>query len=204
MTVVVTNENRKIGADSLWVSPRLRGVRLMITVLTASISLAHAQSEGVAKPPPEVKKTVDAFVGHWVLTGTDQEPGSQEPVHFKLAIDCKRASLGAAVSCLIAGRLPGVGPVEAAAVIGYSPDEQQVRWMEISSTGEYHDHKGRWNGDTIEFEPLSYSISGRQATEHLSIRFPSAGQQMLRSVTETSEGKSILEWSGKRRKLNPK
>jgi hypothetical protein len=191
----------KTVTNSVWLSPRLRGLRLITAAMTASISLAHGQSEGAAKPPPEVKKTVDAFVGHWVLTGTDQEPSSEEPVHFKLTIDCRRASLGAAVSCLIAGRLPGVGPVEAAAVIGYSPDEQQVRWMEISSTGEYHDHKGRWNGDTIEFEPLLYSISGRQATEHLSIRFPSVGQQVLRSVTVTSEGKAILEWSGKRTKL---
>ena len=191
----------KIITNSVWFGLKCRGVRLIMAAVAASISLAHAQTERAAKPPPEVKKTVDAFVGHWVLTGTNQEPSSREPVHFKLAIDCRPASLGAAVSCLIAGRLPGVGPVEAAAVIGYSPDEQQVRWMEISSTGEYHDHKGRWNGDTIEFEPLLYSISGRQATEYLSIRFPSAGQQILRSVTETSEGKSILEWSGKRRKL---
>ena len=178
-----------------------RSAWLMLVALVAPIGAAHGQSEGTTAPAPEIKKTVDAFVGHWTLTGTDQEPGSQEPERFGLVIDCKRASLGAAVSCLIAGRLPGVGPVEAAAVIGYSPDEKRVRWMEISSTGEYHDHKGQWNGDAIEFEPLQYSVAGKQATEYLSIRFPSPGQQMLRSVTETVEGKSILEWSGRRRKV---
>ena len=183
--------------------PRRRMEWLAVATLTLAIVPAHGETESTPKPPPEIRKTVDAFVGSWSLTGTDQEPGAQL-VRFDLVIDCKRASLGAAVSCRIAGRLPGVGPVEAAAVIGYSPDEQRVRWMEISSTGEYHDHKGKWNGDAIEFEPLTYSIAGKQATEYLSIRFPSPGVQQLRSVTETADGKSILDWSGKRRKLDSK
>ena len=170
---------------------------VVIPMLAWAIA-AHAQNESAPKAPPEIKKTVDAFVGHWILAATDQEPGSQKPVRFRVTIDCKRASLGAAVRCVIAGRIPGAGKVEAAAVIGYSPDEQRVRWMEISSTGEYHDHKGQWNGDTIEFEPLPYTVSGAAATEYLSIRFPSPSHQMLRSVTETAAGKSIVEWGGPR------
>jgi hypothetical protein len=166
-------------------------------------SEVHGQSKGSAMPP-EVQRTVDAFLGHWVLTGTDTEPSPQVPVHFNLTIACKPAALGAAVSCSFVGRLPGVGRVEAASVIGYSPDEQVVRWMEISSTGEYHDHRGQWKGDVIEFEPLEYSVSGKKATEYLSIGFPSAGNLTLRSVTETGEGKSILECMGKRLKLKSK
>jgi hypothetical protein len=169
-----------------------------VVPMIALAGAAQAQDKGAPNQSPEIRKTVDAFVGHWVLAGTDQEPGSQQPVRFNVVIDCKRASLGAAVSCIIAAKVPGIGPIEAAAVIGYSPDEQRVRWMEISSTGEYHDHRGQWNGDTIEFEPLAYTISGASATEYLSIRFPSSGRQMLKSVTETAEGKSVLEWGGPR------
>jgi len=150
--------------------------------------------------PPDVKRTTDAFLGRWVLTGTDTEPSPQAPARFNLTIDCKPAALGAAVNCSFVGRLPGVGRVEASSVIGYSPDEQVVRWMEISSTGEYHDHRGQWKGDVIEFEPLEFSISGKKATEYLSIGFPSAGKLTLRSVTETGEGKSILECAGTRLK----
>jgi len=160
-------------------------------------SSVHGQSEATATPP-EVKKTVDAFRGYWVLTGTETEPGPQPPRQVKLTIDCKPTALGAAVNYSFSGQLAGVGRLEAASVIGYSPDEKVVRWMEISSTGEYHDHRGRWKGDVIEFEPLEYSIAGRKATEYLSINFPSAGKLSLRSVTETGVGKSILECTRKR------
>jgi len=186
-----------MNADLSWSARRCFKWTVAGAVVLSGV--VEAQAEGPATPPPEIKKTVDAFVGHWVLAGTDQEPGSAMPAHFKVIFDCKRTSLGAAVVCTIAARIPGVGPIEAAAVIGYSPDEQRVRWMEISSTGEYHDHRGEWNGDTIAFEPLAYTISGATATEYLSIRFPSPGHQDLRSVTETTEGKSILEWAGPRK-----
>ena len=173
---------------------------LMITLLP---SIVHPQSSESANTAM-IKKTVDAFVGHWVISGTDMEPGSKAPVKFELTLDCKRTALGAAVVCAFAGKLPNVGPIEAAAVIGYSPDEQLVRWMEISSTGEYHDHKGRWNSDEIEFEPLEYSVSGNKATEYLRIGFPATGNLTLSSVTETSDGKSVLECTGTRAEHKPK
>ena len=183
--------------DAEFIPLKRCGVWLMISISIGLICLARG-GDGQSNRSAMVKKTVDAFVGHWVVTGTETEPSSQAPAHFNLVIDCEPTALGAAVSCHFVGRLPGVGPVEAASVIGYSPDEQVVRWMEISSTGEYHDHRGRWKGDVIEFEPLEYSIAGRKATEYLSINFPSAGKLSLRSVTETGEGKSILECTGKR------
>lgn len=172
-------------------------VILLLTVVRHRALLAQSEKQAT---PTEVKRTVDAFLGHWVLTGTDTEPGAKVPAHFDITIDCKPAALGAAVTCGFAGRLPSAGPIEAASIIGYSPDEQLVRWMEISSTGEYHDHKGRWKGDTIDFEPLTYSIGGKQATEYLSISFASPDKMTLRSITETADGKSILECAGKRLK----
>lgn len=155
----------------------------------------HPQSKDSANPP-EIKKTVDAFIGHWVITGTDAEPDAKAPVKFELTLDCQRTALGAAVTCGFAGKLPNVGPIQATAVIGYSPEEQVVRWMEISSTGEYHDHRGRWKGDAIEFEPLEYTIAGKNATEYLRVGFPTSGKLTLTSITETAEGKSILECKG--------
>jgi hypothetical protein len=57
-------------------------------------------------------------------------------------------------------RLTGIGPIAPAAVVGYNPDDHRVYWMEISSTGEYHAHRGSWKADTIEFEPLVYFTRG--------------------------------------------
>ena len=50
----------------------------------------------------------------------------------------------------------------------------------------------------IEFEPLEYSVSGKKATEYLRVDFPVSGKLTLTSVTETAEGKSVLECTGKR------
>jgi hypothetical protein len=54
-------------------------------------------ARGESTPPsPDVKKTVDAFAGHWVLTGTEMEPGAKAPVSVKANVDCRLAVLGAA------------------------------------------------------------------------------------------------------------
>jgi hypothetical protein len=59
-----------------------------------------------------------------------------------MEIDCRFAVLGAAVPCTLSGKVANSGPIEAATIVGYDADEQIVHWMKISSTGEYHDHKG--------------------------------------------------------------
>ena len=150
-----------------------------------------------AAPPSEVKKTVDAFTGHWTLSGTDMEPGAKGPAPVKAVLDCKPAALGAAVSCTITADISGTR-VEAASVIGYSPDEHVVRWMEISSSGEFHDHRGIWKGNVIDFEPLTYAVSGAKMTEYFSPSFPSPGKTAWKWTTESSEGKSRVELTGVR------
>jgi len=130
------------------------------------------------------------------LKGTDSEPGAA-PAALTATIDCRPAALGAAVSCQIAADVSG-DRIEAATIIGYSPDERLVRWMEISSTGEYHDHHGRWKGDRIEFEPLTYSAGGEKATELLTVAFPSPGNLSLKATTKLPSGESVLDCRGKR------
>src|SRR5689334_12414968 len=130
----------------------LKALTLIWVATFATITYADQTAQAPARPP-EVKRTVDAFAGRWSFVGIDLEPGAKAAAKLTMKIDCKRAALGAAVNCTIAGQSAG-GRIEAAAVIGYSPDEKVVRWMEISSTAEYHDHRGVWKGSTIEFEPL--------------------------------------------------
>jgi len=112
-------------------------------------------------------------------------------------MDCKSAALGAAVSCLIAADISGAR-IEAATVIGYSPDDQLVRWMEISSTGEYHDHHGQWRGDRIVFEPLTYTVGGAKMTEFFAISFASSDRMHWKATTKMPEGESRLELIGRR------
>jgi hypothetical protein len=37
-----------------------------------------------------------------------------------------------------------------------------------------HDHRGKWNGNTIVFEPLHFAVAGMKITEILSVGFPTA------------------------------
>ncbi len=171
---------------------------LAVAILTALPLVAPGQSTGSAAPP-SVKKTVDAFLGHWALTGSFTGPNSKTSSQLTVTIDCELAALGMAVNCRMTGDDTGGGHVEMASVIGYSPDEQLVRLMEISSSGSYHDHRGPWRGNVILFEPLTYSVSGKRTTEYFSISFPSPDMMAVKSVTETKEGKSTMELLGRRR-----
>ena len=95
------------------------------------------------------------------MAGNDWEAGAKSPAPVDATMDCKPAALGAAVHCIIAAQVADT-KIGAATVIGYSPDEHVVRWMEISSTGEYHDHRGTWERDMIAFEPLQLHRGRRE------------------------------------------
>lgn len=91
---------------------------IVVGILMVAIFLSRAQPQNnESATPPEIKKTVDAFLGHWVLTAKNTELGAKAPVNFEMTLDCKRAALGAAVTCSFAGKMPGVGPIEASAVM---------------------------------------------------------------------------------------
>jgi hypothetical protein len=182
--------------ERLSVQGKLAGERRLLMFLLGAASLL-AQAQNAPPPPAEVKKTVAAFIGHWILTGTDLEPGATAPAAVNGTMDCKSAALGAALSCLIAADISGAR-IEAATVIGYSPDDHLVRWMEISSTGEYHDHHGQWRGDRIVFEPLTYTVGGAKMTESFAVSFASSDRMHWKVTTKMLEGESRLELTGAR------
>ena len=166
---------------------------LFLTSVVSVAVLANPQIKNESpKAPPEVKKTVNALAGRWHFEGTDSEPRAAAPQRVVMEIECRQAALGTAVACTLTGRMAGFGPLEAAAIVGYNQDEHLVHWMEISSTGEYHDHRGKWKGDRIEFEPLVYKALGKKSTDRFALTFPSSGRLVLKSVTETVEGISTL------------
>jgi hypothetical protein len=126
----------------------------MICVIWLAVGGSAQPLNEAQTPSLEVKRTVNALVGQWRFEGSDAEPGVKEPVKVTMAFDCRLAALGAAVACTLSGNVANSGPIEAASIVGYDSDEQIVHWMEISSTGEYHDHRGKWKGEMIAFEPL--------------------------------------------------
>jgi len=168
-----------------------------LTLFMVLASSSEILAENAPTPPPEVKKTVDAFAGRWTLTGSATEADTKSALSVRATMDCKSAALGAAVNCLIAADISG-SRIEAAAVIGYSPDERSVRWMEISSSGEYHNHRGPWRGETIQFEPLSYTAGGARMIEYFTVSFRSPDSMEFKATTKTPEGTARLKLVGTR------
>ena len=174
---------------------RSRSRRTAAALLLALPLVAAGQSGGSAASP-EVKKVVEAFLGRWNLTGTSTDPISKTPSHLTVTIQCEPVALGMAVSCRMASDESGGGHAEMISIIGFSPDDQQVHLMEVSSSGSYHEHKGRWNGNVIQFERMSKSVAGKQIVEEFSIGFPSPGKITVKSVEEAAEGRSTMELVG--------
>lgn len=175
-------------------------VALAVTATARNSGLA---AQGTA-PPPEVARTVEVLSGHWTLTGEGSDSSGGKPAAITMTFDCRKAALGAAVSCMLSGKMAGFGPIEAATIVGFNADDSRVYWMEISSTGEYHTHLGRWTGDTIDFDPLTFTAGGVSNTETFSVRFPSKGRFVLKSTTKTPQGSSTVEGTATRRTAPPK
>jgi hypothetical protein len=175
-------------------SLRSRSRRTTAVLLLALPLVASGQSGSAASP--EVKRVVEAFLGHWNLTGSFNGPISDTPSHLTVSIQCEPVALAMAVSCRMASEESGGGHVEVMSIIGYSPDDQLVHLMEVSSSGSYHEHKGRWIGNVIQFERMSKFVEGKQIVEDFSIGFPSPGKITVKSVEEAAEGRSTMELVG--------
>ena len=173
--------------------------RTFLAFLAVTLVCYVVQSQNRPEAAPlEVKKTVDAFLGRWTMTGTYREPNMRAPIDLTSKMGCELTALGKAVTCKVVTDGTDGSRVELTSVVGFSPDEGIVRLMEISSSGSYHDHRGQWQGDQIVFEPLTYSVSGQKTTEHFTISIPEPGKMTIESIEEGTEGKSTMKLSGAR------
>ena len=146
---------------------------------------------------PEVKKTVEAFVGTWNLRTTMTLPGAP-PATFAEKVVCERTAMGRAVSCVDTATVPGMGATEYAYLLGYDEETRAVHLFAIGSPGEVHDHKCVWKGDvTLDCEPLRATMGGSAITEAMSFVF--AGDDLtLRVTTMTGGGEVGIQASGRR------
>src|SRR5262245_31132604 len=135
---------------------RIAGLSVALA-LTATARHVGLVAQGTSPPRPEVARTVEALSGHWTFTGEGTDSSGGKPASTTRPLDGRKAALGAAVSFTLSGKMAGFGPFEAATIVGFNADDSRVYWMEISSTGEYHTHLGRWIGDTIDFDPLTFT-----------------------------------------------
>jgi hypothetical protein len=164
-------------------------------MLSGSLALADAA-------PPEVAKTVDAFVGKWAFEAAFTEGAGGAPTKAKMKMDCKKIALGQAADCSYATKLPDGGPLEGEAMVAYDRERKEVHFMAMTSQGEVHDHRCRWKDDqTLDCEPLAASAGGQPLKEALSFGWTAGGKTMtFKSVSTTKDGKALtFEGTGKRK-----
>lgn len=151
-------------------------------------------------PAPEVKKTVDAFVGNWKVDAAITPPGAPAPVKFKAKIACKKISAGKAVGCALTAKVPQMGAYEANVMVAWDPYSKAVHFMSISSDDEVHDHKCAWKDDkTLSCEPLKGGSMGQAITEELSFTWDGPKSMTHRSTTTFGDGsKVVFEGTGKK------
>lgn len=174
--------------------------KLIVFTGLALVSLAgRARAEEPAPPPPEVKKTVEAFAGNWLFDGSVTVPGGA-PTKMKMKMDCQKTALGKGVACSGNANIPGLGPWQGSFMVAYDQFAKQVHFMGVTSDEEVHDHKCLWKSDTsLVCETLKGGLGAQPATEDLNF---TVGPRMLafKSVTTLKDGSKIdFEATAKRR-----
>jgi hypothetical protein len=154
-----------------------------------------ANAEGT--PPPEMKRTVDAFAGRWTFTGTITLPdGKSAPVKTKLT--CTKAAGGKAVSCVEDGEVTGLGPMHAAYLVGYDTFSKRVHFMAMTSDEAVHDHPCTWTSEhQLTCEPLKGGMNGQAITEEFTVSFET-GAVIKAKVTLPDGGRMLIDIKGKR------
>jgi hypothetical protein len=168
---------------------------LAVLALVGGATMAHA--EPASAPPPELKKTVEAFAGKWAYDTTVTMPG-QKPGKTVLTMDCRKTALGKAVNCALSGNIPGEGPFQGGALVGYDTFGKNVHFMGIMSDEEVHDHQCTWKGNTLACDPLKGGMGGGPIIEDLSFTFGGKASSFKSVCTFPDGSKAVLEASGKR------
>jgi carbon monoxide dehydrogenase subunit G len=150
--------------------------------------------------PPEIKKTVDAFAGQWIMDTTITAPGSA-PQKAPLKVTCRQTAGGKAVTCDMIGNIPGSGPMEAAFIVGFDTFGKRVHFMAITSDEEVHDHVCRWtDASTLACDPLKGGLMGESVTEDFVIT-SEAQKLSFKSTMALKDGsKIVFEAVGRRKK----
>jgi hypothetical protein len=146
----------------------------------------------------EVKRTVDAFTGHWIVE-LALTPPKQATARFKGTIDCKPIAAGTAVDCALAAEVPGMGPMRESDLMGYDPETKSVRIMTWNNQGEIHDHHGAWKDDhTLELSHTA-TMGGAPVSESFRMAWTAANAMSFRFTSTSGGATSVFEGKATRK-----
>ena len=142
-------------------------------------------------PTAEQQRAVEAFAGQWLYKATITMPDGK-PVRADLAMSCSKTAGGKANVCTLKGEVPGVGPMDAAVLVGLDRLDNKVHFMAMTSDDELHDHVCGWqDARNLVCEPLQGGLGGQAISEDLSFTFD-ADQGSFKSVIKFADGKQMV------------
>ena len=156
------------------------------------LSMTAGADEKAPPPDPNIKKTVDALAGSWVMSGVFTLPDGKKVDVKGETFDCKRVAGGTAVSCTDKLNIPGMGISDGIALIAWDGEIKKVHVVGADSLGLFHDHTCVWKDDkTLTCDPLESSVGGNAATVDFTATFSDAKNV---SMTETFTMKDGSKW----------
>jgi hypothetical protein len=153
----------------------------------AVAALAARATSSEARPSKDEKvqsahAMISSMSGEWSGVMRAQVPPNTE--EFPWRVSCAPIARNAGILCHSAGTA-SIGPIAQSCLLAVAPGDEEVHLMCVSSMGEVHDHRGRYEDGRIRFIPLRARISGKMAEEIVEYQVAPDGTMRTLSVVRT-------------------
>jgi len=154
----------------------------MLTLFAAALAAAAV---------PEEKELLASMSGEWLGVMRAEVPPNVE--EFTWRVSCAPIAKGSGVLCN-SGGTASIGAIAQSCLLAPVPEDKEVHLMCVSSMGEVHDHRGRYDDGVIRFEPLHARMEGKIVEEIVEYRIGPNGIMQTLSVVR-SEGSPEMRFT---------
>jgi hypothetical protein len=151
-----------------------------IFVLCTSIYALPAAAEGVPVPAQKLAR----LTGNWKVKGTVKM--GKDIVNVSATWSCQSGASGFGIRCAFNLKgIPGLALYEEMDIMGYDPGDGLVHWYSVTNAGETHDHRGSWDGDTLQVT-FTGPKDGALYTERVNLKL--TGKSSMKVTATVFEG----------------
>ena len=154
-----------------------------ILVLSSSLISLPAAAGGT----PEPIQKLGRLAGTWKGKGTVKM--GKDTVTISATWTCQQGAGGAGIRCSFAAKgIPGLALYEEMDIMGFDPGDRLVHWYSVTNAGETHDHRGGWEGDTLQAS-FTGPKDGKLYTERVELKL--TGKNTLHAMSTVYEGTKL-------------